>query len=91
MKTFLIAFAILALAVWITDNNTHYILKGLLAAWPLFLLLGIGGFLVWQGLGTDAHTRYSDGHYKGLPHGDPAEAARERAEKQGISLPKRKG
>ncbi|NNE81887.1 MAG: hypothetical protein HKN18_16585 [Silicimonas sp.] len=52
MRKALVVLVILALAVWIRDNNTHYILKGLVAAWPIQLLLAIWVFFIWQGIGA---------------------------------------
>ena len=67
LKKVAVIALVLALAVWIRDNNTHYILKGLLAAWPLLLLLALGAYLIWQGLGLPEHRNHVRGHRKGHP------------------------
>ena len=87
MKKVLGVLLVLALMVWIRDNNAHFILKGFLAAWPILLLLAIGGFFIWQGIGAKAHTHFRDGNGNRSYHtGDPLAAVRDKAEKAGVDL-----
>ena len=87
MKKVLALLVILGVAVWIRDNNAHFILKGLLAAWPILLLLAVGAYFIWQGIGTKAHRHFRHGHGNRSYHtGDPLAAARDRAKKAGVDL-----
>ena len=88
MKKILLLMIVLGIADWIRDNNVHFILKGLLAAKPLLALLALGTFLFWQGKDTKAHTHYREGSGNQSFHtGDPAAAARARAERLGVDVP----
>ena len=90
MKKVLAVIVVLALAVWVRDNNVHYVLKGLLAAWPLLALLAIAGVLVTQGLGLRRHGNFTYGPSKGTNWGrkigDPLQDARDRAERAGLDI-----